>query len=164
MNMIHLSRAEYNTLSTIGTLTKGGVTYTFDPINNEYIVPTTTKYQHNIYLAKFDTSNSKVLVGSFQLINTSPTAVSDLASLITTLTDFAPNTNDRVPCHLVYQSTVGKIDYVVPVLGRASGTNQFSFSNYSQTLIFTANNSLYYGGSEWTTGGAIQIVDNVIEL
>lgn len=163
MNLIHLSRAEYNTLATQGTLTKGGVTYTFDPINNEYIVPTTTKYQHNIYLAKFDTANSKVLVGSFQLINTSPTAVTDLTGLITTLTDFAPNTNDRVPCHLVYTSTVGKIDYVVTVLGRSSGTNKFVFSNHSQSVTFTENNTLYYNGA-WTTGGAIQIVDNVIEL
>lgn len=39
MNLIHLSRAEYQTLSTTGTLTKAGVTYTFDPLNNEYIVP-----------------------------------------------------------------------------------------------------------------------------
>lgn len=39
MNLIHLSRAEYITLSTTGTLTKAGVTYTFDPLNNEYIVP-----------------------------------------------------------------------------------------------------------------------------
>lgn len=39
MNIIHLSRAEYQTLSTTGTLTKSGVTYTFDPLNNEYVVP-----------------------------------------------------------------------------------------------------------------------------
>lgn len=39
MNIIHLSRAEYQTLSTTGTLTKAGVTYTFDPFNNTYVVP-----------------------------------------------------------------------------------------------------------------------------
>lgn len=39
MNIMHLSRAEYQTLSTTGTLTKNGVTYTFDPINTEYVVP-----------------------------------------------------------------------------------------------------------------------------
>lgn len=164
MNMIHLSRAEYNTLSTTGTLTKGGVTYTFDPLNNEYIVPVTKKYQHNIYLAKIDTSNSKVLIGSFQLVNTSPTAVSDLASLITTLTDFAPNTNDMVPCHLVCTTTLGKFAYIVPALVRGSGANKFIFSNHSQTITFTENGSLYFEGNAWTSGGAIRIVDNVIEL
>lgn len=39
MNIMHLSRAEYQTLSTTGTLTKAGTTYTFDPINTEYVVP-----------------------------------------------------------------------------------------------------------------------------
>lgn len=45
MNIMHLSRAEYQTLSTTGTLTKSGVTYTFDPLNNEYVVPDKT-YMH----------------------------------------------------------------------------------------------------------------------
>lgn len=39
MNIMHLSRAEYQTLSTTGTLTKAGTTYTFDPLNTEYVVP-----------------------------------------------------------------------------------------------------------------------------
>lgn len=37
--LLHLSRAEYATLSTTGTLTKGGQTFTFDPLGTEYVVP-----------------------------------------------------------------------------------------------------------------------------
>lgn len=43
----HLSRAEHTVISTTGTLTKDGKTYTFDPFGTEYVVPRLKLCKHS---------------------------------------------------------------------------------------------------------------------
>lgn len=73
MNIMHLSRAEYKTLSTTGTLTKNGVTYTFDPINTEYVVPD-GKFLHTV-VGNLEVSASNDPSGTFWILNYSATPI-----------------------------------------------------------------------------------------
>lgn len=70
MNIMHLSRAEYQTLSTTGTLTKAGTTYTFDPINTEYVVPDHA-YMHIMVITCG--SDDFYFDGTIKIINKNPT-------------------------------------------------------------------------------------------
>lgn len=72
MNLVHLSKQEYNTLSTTGTLTKGGVTYTFDPLNNEYITPGGL-YKHDCNVTVGP--DSGYFTGQVTIINDSPETI-----------------------------------------------------------------------------------------
>lgn len=77
MNIIHLSRAEYKTLSTTGTLTKSGVTYIFDPLNNEYVVPD-QKFLHT--LRCFVGDDGGFFQGVIKIINKDATPITQLSS------------------------------------------------------------------------------------
>ena len=59
-NVVYLTQAQYNTLVTQGSITVGGVTYTYDQ-DNLYLVPKTTEapanalYETSIYMGTGDT-------------------------------------------------------------------------------------------------------------
>lgn len=72
MNFMHLSRQEYNTLSTTGTLIKNGVTYTFDPFNNEYITPGAL-YKHDCNVSVGP--DNGYFTGQVTILNDSPETI-----------------------------------------------------------------------------------------
>lgn len=59
-NVVYLTKAQYNTLVTQGSITVGGVTYTYDE-NNLYLVPkettapANTLYETSIYMGTGET-------------------------------------------------------------------------------------------------------------
>lgn len=67
----HLSRAEYTALSTNGTLTKDGKTYTFDPFGTEYVVQREKLCEHKGSVR--DTSSSRIF--NFSILNKKETAL-----------------------------------------------------------------------------------------
>lgn len=73
----HLSRAEHTVISTTGTLTKDGKTYTFDPFGTEYVVPRLKLCKH--YGSLIDSNKTYI----FSALSTKETAL--------TINDFKQN-------------------------------------------------------------------------
>lgn len=52
--IVKLSETQFNTLSTVGTLTVGGTTYTYEPDTTVYVTPDTTQSQLNQITARLN--------------------------------------------------------------------------------------------------------------
>lgn len=163
MNMIHLSRAEYNTLSTIGTLTKGGVTYTFDPINNEYIVPTTIKYLHNVILSKSGADYYAVRA-SFQIINDSPDTIDTAEKLFNALNAILPTANMYYPCNILYTRSTDYSESATYIFHGSDLTKfEYQWGPAIHTFLDSAG-TVYRGGADIGGTGSTGVRDTVIEL
>ena len=162
MNMIHLSRAEYNTLSTIGTLTKGGVTYTFDPLNNEYIVPTTTKYLHNVTLHKSG-ADSYYVDASFQIVNDSPDAIDTTVKLFNAIKGQIPTVNMWYPCNILYTSVTAYSESAALIYYNPTN-DRFDYTFGAASHAFLDSHGSVYRATAGIGGGAPRVADIVTEL
>ena len=82
-NVIKISAADYATLVGGGTITKGGVTYSYDA-NAIYLVEDavvgSTKYRHNFYI-----QSGTSFIATFSIITNSATPITTIADLRTAL-------------------------------------------------------------------------------
>lgn len=74
-NIIYLSEEDFTTLSTSGSLTKGGQTLTYDPLNDVYCVPSQAEKHHYLHHITFTGSvppqtSFNVGAGDFYVITT----------------------------------------------------------------------------------------------
>lgn len=127
---MHLSRAEYKTISTTGTLVKDGKTYTFDPIGTEYIVPD-DRFLHVLRCTYNSLGDNEGLNGVVRVINDVATPYTASTITIDVIKKYAVSASGVV----IGQGTPKVIVSGVDASGNLTGVDPFSQNSYASYYV-----------------------------
>lgn len=148
--LLHLSRAEYTTLSTTGTLTKGGQTFTFDPLGTEYVVPKEASGGG----VTMDLLWENARPGGDFYSQTISVSLADYALVaIAFRADGNSNTDLQYAVISMRTSNINESSFTVAFDKYINDTGLTTFSR--NLKLESNNNGIYFsGGSTWTAGAS----------
>ena len=164
-NVIKVTQAQYLTLLNGGTITKGGVTYSYDPYAF-YVVEddSVKKYLHNIQIVY-----SNTYIATFSLINTRSTSYGSgtnnyWSALVSALSNagFSSSNYSCPATGQVYAS--GQTNLVTGVYYVASGVMGFKVVTIASTSGSTMTVNINTVTTTYSLGASATIYDVVQEL